>query len=384
MVRLPFSMEEYEQRLARVRLEMKSRRLDGIILTKPDNIYYLSGYGASTLATSIDPLHVLLVPSSGPPRILTRRVEEAAVAETQWTPDPRLHADDENAFSILADLIDEVDGSAGAWGLEYGFLSVQQMERMKHALPRTQFHGADGLVESVRVVPSAAELVYIRKAAAVAQAGLTRALDCIRPDVPVYRIVGEIHHAMYGEGQADLFAGSQVGRRTPWVGVWAGRNGGCVHDTSAVKQIEKGDLVTVELWGSHAHYTASAMATVYVGGRPPAEWVETYEMLSGMYVAARDAIAAGVPAEVPYHAANAIYRARKGVDYFRTFGFAGGLGTGDVRLFKGQTQPIPEGMSFRVQSGLFFEPLMVVCASVLATHDGREELSTPQLELISK
>lgn len=38
---LPFSLAEYQGRLARVREEMVERRLDVLVVTTPENIHYL-------------------------------------------------------------------------------------------------------------------------------------------------------------------------------------------------------------------------------------------------------------------------------------------------------------------------------------------------------
>jgi len=97
-------MEEYRDRLGKIRKRMVQHGLDALILTKPDNIYYVSGYGAATIATSIGPLHALVLPAKGEPRLLTRLVEEAAAAETQWTKEPMLHADDQDPFILLAEI----------------------------------------------------------------------------------------------------------------------------------------------------------------------------------------------------------------------------------------------------------------------------------------
>jgi len=41
---LPFSPGEFERRLQAIRAGAAARRLDGLVLNSPENLYYLSGY----------------------------------------------------------------------------------------------------------------------------------------------------------------------------------------------------------------------------------------------------------------------------------------------------------------------------------------------------
>ncbi len=41
---LPFSLEEYAHRIAVVKQAMRKQNVDALVVTAPDNIYYLTGY----------------------------------------------------------------------------------------------------------------------------------------------------------------------------------------------------------------------------------------------------------------------------------------------------------------------------------------------------
>jgi ectoine hydrolase len=43
-LRLPFTRDEYSDRLDRVRAEMESRGFDCLIVTDPSNMFWLTGY----------------------------------------------------------------------------------------------------------------------------------------------------------------------------------------------------------------------------------------------------------------------------------------------------------------------------------------------------
>ena len=61
-----FAKEEFEQRLIRAQKIMKSYKLDGLLLTSPQNIRYFTGYDSQFWESPTRPWFVV-VPSSGKP-----------------------------------------------------------------------------------------------------------------------------------------------------------------------------------------------------------------------------------------------------------------------------------------------------------------------------
>ena len=59
-----FAEEEFEQRLIRAQEIMKSYKLDGILLTTPQNIRYFTGYDSQFWESPTRPWFVV-VPASG-------------------------------------------------------------------------------------------------------------------------------------------------------------------------------------------------------------------------------------------------------------------------------------------------------------------------------
>ena len=66
---LTFTMDEYRRRLAAVREVLERRNLDALIVTSPENIYYLSGYQTRGFYY----LQALVVPTTAEPFIVARR-----------------------------------------------------------------------------------------------------------------------------------------------------------------------------------------------------------------------------------------------------------------------------------------------------------------------
>jgi len=371
MVALPFSKDEYRQRLEKVRGRMLEQGLDALILTRAQNIYYLSGYRAAVMNWTL-PLLALVIPSEGEMRFMTRLIE-STTAETQLAPKPRKYMDHENPYAILAELVQESGAGTGQIGVEESFLSAFQLNQIRKALPSAQLRDASWLVERIRITLSTQEVAYFRKAAAMTNIGFSRGLRMIKPGVYAYQVIGEMQNAMYQAGQSDV----EVTKM--WI--WSGPRGGLMHDTAVTRKMEAKDLATVEVWGTECQYLVGAQGTVYFGNQPPKEFSENQKLVADMYLAAKEALKPGASSGDAYRAANKVYRAKKGADYWRRVGSNMGLAFGPMDMGMSGRDVIQPWTPFILQL-VEVEPALVTCCStVLVTDKGVEELTPPLLEL---
>ena len=80
---LPFTQEEYDERVTKVRAEMGKDGLDGLIVVSPANLHYLSGY----YTFSISNLTALVIPADGDPGVVTASCEIPAAILSGWVED---------------------------------------------------------------------------------------------------------------------------------------------------------------------------------------------------------------------------------------------------------------------------------------------------------
>jgi Xaa-Pro dipeptidase len=371
---LPFPVSEYKLRLATVQSEMRKSGLDVLVLSKPENIYYVSGNRASYVGARLTSLHALVVPRDSNPVLICRKLEEEAVRE-QWTKDPQLYLDHEDPFNLLGQTISKFKASEGTIGIEEKSVIKTSYDRIKQALDHAKLVNASGLVDKIRLTMNPKEIEYTQRAAEITEKGFRRGIDLVREGVPYYEIVGEIESAMYKAGQTE--------QESSWVSVWGGPEGGGMHDTFLGRKASKGDLITIEVHGIYNHYRSAAQGTVYVGSGVPAMIKELYGMISQMHEACRSAIAVGATFEDMYEAANKPYKKAIGADYFRRVGGTLGLSLFDISAVRGEKSKIQEGYSILIQP-LTIKPLITVSSSVLVTKDGLRELNGPLRELIQK
>ena len=70
-----FSAEEYARRLSAVRMAIDDRGLKGCLVSRPENIYYLTGLDYQGYFA----YQMLVVPLEGSPVLITRAMERATV-----------------------------------------------------------------------------------------------------------------------------------------------------------------------------------------------------------------------------------------------------------------------------------------------------------------
>ena len=111
----------------------------------------------------------------------------------------------------------------------------------------------------MRLSKSDEEMIYIRKAAAIATAGLERAYATARPGITEIDLAAEIESAMRQ-------AGSEYPAMPTWISSGARRIG---HKTADRRVLESGDLISMEFPGVYRRYHAATMQTISVGEPSP-------------------------------------------------------------------------------------------------------------------
>jgi Xaa-Pro dipeptidase len=287
-----FSQDEYQRRLRLVREKMAERGLDVLLVFGAANVYYLTGYSS---VNSWD-FQCCVLGLTGAPSLIIFDFELGRFAASSWLPEDKVvayTAHDEPIGVIRSTLSDlGLLGKTIAIEETSPNLGVAKYRRLLEMLAGENLVDAGGLVEMVRLVKSAEEIAYLRRAAEVTRQGMDAALDVAQENAFDH----EVAAAAYG---AMLRAGGDVATMEPIVAV--GYRSGLAHSSFAHLAIKRGDSVFVELGGCVHRYTAPLMATKVVGGSNP----ERAEVLD----AARRTVAALAVAARPGVLASDVARA---------------------------------------------------------------------------
>ena len=373
-----FSLAEYGERLHALRRRMEEAGAGVLLVTSPENLYYLSGYQTPGYYW----YQTLIVPLEREPVLVVRRNEASNVEPLSWVEDCRPYEDFEDWIAHTRDVLVDLGLAEGRIGLDYDsfFLRSRDEKRLVAALPSATFVDAAGLVEEGRLRKSPRELDYIRQAARAAEAGLRAGIDACRAGVTENDVAAEIHHAQILAGSE--YTGLPVFVRT-------GVRDAQTHATWARHRLEPGDSVTMEMPGCINRYHAAMYGQVFLGD-PPAALLRGMEIGNAIMGEAKAAIRSGVPAGDIHALVQARLREAAGeaaqrnsrTAYSIGIAFAPDWGEGHIlSMTEGEPRALEAGMTFHLLAGHVVLPGMErvkrSCCSdtVLVTEHGCETLT---------
>lgn len=300
-----FPQEEYERRLRAVRASMKSRGLDGVLISSPENIFYLCGLDHMGYFA----YQALVVPLEGPVVLITRAMERATVrdqvphlehvgyADGAPAPPPAsgdqeilltARADDGRVAGLqpwsaslgvsvrgpnvpIGDVSAPVRGTVEAIeraglakariGIEYAttFLPHTIVMGIQKALDGATCVDCSGMVDDCRVTQSELELERTRAAAVVSDSMMLAAIAAAGPDQQEHDIMAAIYDTMFRRG------GTYPGF-VPLVR--SSRTLGHEHGTWTAGTLERGEVLFLEMAGCVRRYHAPMGRLVFIGDAP--------------------------------------------------------------------------------------------------------------------
>lgn len=344
----PFPDTELAGRIAAVRTRMKERKLDGLIIAVPENIYYLTGLDHWGFFAC----HLLLLPLEGEPVIAARAMEGATVANQVRNAAFKGHTDTEDSGDFFAAVLRSMSLAGCRLGMEKKslFLTAHISERIHAGLTGTSIEDCSGLIDMLRLVKSPLEQDYTRKAAAAADAGTLAAIEALHAGATDYEVSAACHQAMFA-------AGSEYPGFGPFIRSTA-KHPGEEHTTWQGDVFEEGEPVLLEIGAAYKKYQAPMGRLVYVGSAPK-EAEEAAELAVKGMAAIVEAVKPGVRVGEVYDAWHVVAEEAGLNDYHRHHcGYLVGLGfppswTGGsavTGLRRGGDLVLQEGMAFHLHS----------------------------------
>ena len=278
---LIFPMYEFMTRIANVRREMERRELDVMMITSPQNIFYLTGFETTGYAS----FQTLIVPIDQEPFMIIRMLENTGVSAFTWVQISRTYSDGYDPIMKVKEVLEDFGLSRKRIGYERDcfFFTAPQQEEMLSICDKAEWVPASDLVDGLRVIKSELELVKIRTAAKYAEIAQRAGKDVAAVGVKDTRIAAAMHNAMYR-------AGSDYPAVAPFVATGTGASIG--HATWQGRTLQPGDCVFLEVAGCVDRYHAALMRTGWVG-KPDARVLDSVKVCVEATEATIDAIRAG-------------------------------------------------------------------------------------------
>ena len=293
-----FPTEELNQRLSNVRSQMVEANVDGVVITIPENIYYLTeldhwGFFAC---------HLLVVPREGTMILVCRAMERITIENQVKNARFFGHADHEDPADYIVSALSELNLLNGRIGMEKSslFLTARLAESIQAKTPKVEWHDTSNLVSALRMVKSPLEMEYVRKAAKAADAGMLAAINATRDGASDYEVAAECSRAM-------ILAGSEYPGFGPFVRPTSRL--GEEHTTWRGEVFRNGEAVFLEIAAAYRKYQAPMGRLVYVGNAPDGAEKSAQLAIDGMK-AINSAVKLGAKAGDAYAAWREV--ARKG------------------------------------------------------------------------
>jgi Xaa-Pro dipeptidase len=379
---LHFTTEEFAERRARACAAMAEAGLDGLLMFRQESMYYLTGYDTMGYVY----FQCLYLGVDGAMTLLTRAPDLRQARHTSVVEDIRIWVDREGATPAneLRALLDELGCEGERLGVEYESYGMtgRNALRLNAALDGfCTLVDASDLVNRLRVVKSPAELVYVRKAAELAD----DALDEANRLAVAGAFEGDILAAMHGA----VFRGGGDEPANEFI-IGSGPDALLCRYFTGRRHLDAEDQVTLEFAGTYRHYHAALMRTLRIGEPPPRQR-EMYAVATESLAAATDALRPGRPIGEVFDAhARVIDDAGMAAHRMNACGYS--MGTTYApnwmdwpMFYHGNPVIARPGMTFFIHIIIFDSPAglaMSLGESVEVTADGTARLSRAALDFV--
>ena len=252
-----FSESEFEERQERIRRELAARDLDGLLVSRIEDQYWLCGLDTDGFVI----FHMMFIGAAGQLTHITRTADLASIDYSSLCDDVRVWEDAEG--NPKSRVIKEVLAGHGMAGKRIGVqLDSFGLLPNLHQELRDTLEGwctlvdASDLIRLLRLVKSPQELEYHRQAGQILDRACALAIEATGPGADEGHVLAEVYRVIWEAG-ADIPA-----NRMP---MGHGDKAMNVRYVTGRGRIGENDQVTFEMGDAWRHYHVADMFTVLTG-----------------------------------------------------------------------------------------------------------------------
>jgi Xaa-Pro dipeptidase len=258
---LHFSKKEFSQRKAKVLQSMKEQNLDAILMFRQESMYWLTGYDTFGYVF----FQTLVIDNKGNLILLTRVPDLRQAQNTSNIHDIRIWIDKDgsNPADDLRNILDELSLKGKKIGIEYeayGLTGRNALRLNKSLENYCDIEDNSELITKLRVIKSQEEIVYIKKAAELADRALDQAWKHTKAGASEAKILAEMQKIVL-EGGGDYPANEYI--------VGSGNNALLCRYQSEKRILSSKDQLSIEWAGTYKHYHSAMFRTIPVGKSDP-------------------------------------------------------------------------------------------------------------------
>ena len=326
------------ERRERIRARLDTLGADALLVTKPVNVRYLSGYSGSNGQLIVGSEDVFMTDG---------RYEEQSRHEV---PDIR-----REIYGVSSRTIGEAAGMYGTLesivsglkikllGVEAGHMTLETARALREAMPGLELVETTEEVETLRTVKDDREIAAMQRAFDIADHALAALLNQLKEGMTEIELAAILEFEMRQAGSEGVSFDTIAG---------FGENAAEPHHHPTARALNRGDMIKVD-FGAMADGYHSDMTRVIAFGEPADEMVEIYKLVKASNQAGLDAVRAGATSGAVDAAARDVVRAQ-GYDYGHGTGHGVGLEIHESPpVRQGSQLVLKEGMALTVEPGIY-------------------------------
>jgi Xaa-Pro aminopeptidase len=325
-------------RVQKLRHSLDQKELDVLVVSQPDNRYYISGFTGSAgwLIISNDSAYLA---------VDFRYVEQAK----KEAPDFDIVLVKESIVEWLPRFITKL-GFYNT-GFESDHISFATHQKLLNTINdnalRMTLIPADGLVESIRVVKEPGEQALITQAVNVANAAFDQARMMLRPGITENEVAWALEKFLREKGsQAVPFD----------IIVASGPNAALPHARPTEKAILENEPIVIDL-GARMDGYCSDLTRTFIIGEKDKTFFKIYDIVLGAQLAALSNIVSGMTGEQADRLARTVIeQSNHGEAFGHSLGHGVGLETHEApRLGPNSSDMLLDGMVFTIEPGIYID-----------------------------
>lgn len=231
------------KRLINLYDKLKNEQLDAILVSKPANIFYLSGFRSDE--------GYLLASSKKNFLIVDSRFTLAAKDDAK---DTEIITLKNGTFQTIADLLKQ--NSFKNIGFESYFLPFEEHSQIAKKLTNiAKLIPTFNLIEDIRKIKDRDEIKLLKKAADIASLTMDYAFKFIKPGLKEQKVAAELEYFMKEKGAE---------RASFEIIVACGKNSAYPHAVSSERKIKSNDMVLIDLGARFCGYNSDLTRMVFL------------------------------------------------------------------------------------------------------------------------
>lgn len=363
--------DTYARRRAKLSRRFKELELDGLLVTDPLNVYYLTGFTGDSS---------FLLHTARQSILVSDKRFEIQIREECPDLDARIRGPMKTTLQETIDTIKQLHLTS--LGVESRTLTLLQFETLREAHPALVWVRTMGLVEELRAIKDPGEIEAIRRSVRIAEKAFTMFRSMLRPEDTEKELVDAMESYLRRAGGS--------GSAFPTI-VAVGERSALPHAPPSETRMDAADFLLLD-WGVKGPLYQSDLTRVFPTPAPEdsarrqqrrkveSKLQKIYTVVLQAQERAIAAIGPGVPVkEVDVAARGYIEAAGYGKNFNHGLGHGIGLQTHELPDIRGSSDHVLKpGMIVTVEPGIYLDGFggVRIEDDVLVTPDGREVLSS--------